>query len=99
VTVLEAYGHPETGGAACLALPEDKGTGTAGRPLPGTKISIADDGEIRVSGPGLMEGYHRRRADTAAVLTQGWWRSGDAGVIDSEGRLRVLGRLPDRASD
>ncbi len=94
VTVLEAYGHPETGGAACLAMPGDKGSGTAGRPLPGTEVRIAEDGEILVSGPGVMEGYHRRRADTHAAIREGWWRSGDAGVLDSEGRLRVLGRLP-----
>jgi long-chain acyl-CoA synthetase len=94
VTVLEAYGHPETGGAVCLACPEDRGTGTAGRPLPGTEIAIADDGEILVSGPGLMDGYHRRRADTVGVLRRGWWRSGDAGLLDEAGRLRVLGRLP-----
>ena len=99
VTVLEAYGHPETGGAACLARPDDRGTGTAGPPLPGTEIRIGDDGEILVSGPGVMEGYHRRRADTVAVLQQGWWRSGDAGVLDSEGRLRVLGRLPARSGE
>ncbi len=92
VAVLEAYGRPETGGAACLALPDDRGSGTAGRPLPGTEVRIAADGEILVSGPGVMEGYHRRRADTAAALRQGWWRSGDAGVLDTHGRLRVLGR-------
>ncbi len=99
VTVLEAWGHPETGGAACLAVPTDPGTGTAGHPLPGTEIEIADDGEILVSGPGLMEGYHRRRADTLASLRQGWWRSGDAGLLDDEGRLRVLGRLPARSEE
>ena len=94
VTVLEAYGRPETAGTACLALPDDRGTGTAGRPLPGTEVKIADDGEILVSGPGLMEGYHRRRAETAAAMRHGWWRSGDAGLLDAEGRLRVLGRVP-----
>jgi long-subunit acyl-CoA synthetase (AMP-forming) len=46
-----------------------------------------------------MEGYHRRRADTAAVLRQGWWHSGDTGALDGEGRLRVLGRQPTRAPD
>ena len=46
-----------------------------------------------------MEGYHRRRADTAAALRQGWWRTGDAGVLDAEGRLRVLGRQLARATE
>jgi long-chain acyl-CoA synthetase len=91
VTVVEAYGSSEVGGAACVARPDDP-PGTAGRPLPGTEVRVDDDGEILVSGPGVMEGYHRRRADTAAALRHGWWHSGDAGVLDEEGRLRVLGR-------
>ncbi len=98
VSVVEAYGRPETGGAACVARPDDP-PGTAGRPLPGTEVRIADDGEILVAGPGVMEGYHRRRADTIAVLEQGWWHSGDTGVVDAEGRLRVLGRQPARTHD
>jgi long-subunit acyl-CoA synthetase (AMP-forming) len=40
-----------------------------------------------------MEGYHRRRTDTAAALRKGWLRTGDTGVLDDVGRLRVLGRL------
>lgn len=99
VTVLEAYGRPETGGWVSVALPSDRGSGTAGRPLPATEVAIGDDGEILVSGPGLMDGYHGRRADTAAALRQGWWRSGDAGVLDDDGRLRVLGRLPARPNE
>ena len=94
VTVLEGYGRPETAGAVSLALPDDHGGGTAGRPLPGTRVRVSDDGEILVSGPGLMDGYHERRRDTARALVQGWWHSGDSGVLDDEGRLRVLGRLP-----
>lgn len=93
VKVLEAYGRPETAGAVCVELPADQGSRTAGRPLPGTDVRIADDGEILVSGPGLMDGYHRRRAETAAALRQGWLHTGDVGVLDTQGRLRVLGRL------
>ena len=52
--------------------PVDRGSGTAGRPLPGTEVRLAEGGEILVSGPGLMEGYHRRRHDTAAALDKGW---------------------------
>jgi long-chain acyl-CoA synthetase len=93
VSVVEAYGRPEAGGAVCVAGPDDH-PGTAGRPLPGTEVRVADDGEILVAGPGLMEGYHRRRADTLAALRQGWWHSGDTGALDGDGRLRVLGRQP-----
>ncbi|MGA8247224.1 MAG: AMP-binding protein, partial [Nocardioides sp.] len=92
VTVLELYGRPETAGAVSVALPADRGSGTSGRPLPGTEVRLEDE-EVLVSGPGLMDGYHRRRHDTAAALDNGWLHTGDTGVLDARGRLRVLGRL------
>ena len=92
VSVLEAYGRAETGGAVSVALPADAGSQTSGRPLPGTDVRISADGEIEVSGPGVMDGYHGRRTESEAVLDQGWLRTGDAGVLDASGRLRVLGR-------
>jgi long-chain acyl-CoA synthetase len=91
VMLLEAYGRAETGGAVAVALPEDAATRTAGRPLPGTRVRISSEGEILVSGPGLMDGYHGRRAGTPGEPQQGWLRTGDAGVLDNGGRLRVLG--------
>ncbi|HET9840422.1 MAG TPA: AMP-binding protein, partial [Nocardioides sp.] len=91
VTVLEAYGRAEAGGAVSIALPEDAGSRTAGRPLPGTDVRISGDGEIQVASPGVMDGYHERRGDSEAVLDQGWLSTGDAGVLDEEGRVRVLG--------
>jgi len=91
VTVLEAYGRAETGGAVSVALPGDAASRTAGRPLPGTEIRISTDGEIEVTGPGLMDGYHARRDEMSSLLHHGWLRTGDAGVLDDEGRLRVLG--------
>ena len=92
VTVLEAYGRAETGGAVCVDLPDDPAIGTAGRPLPGSEVRISAAGEILVSGPGMMEGYHGRRHETAAAIAQGWLHTGDAGTLDGSGRLRVLGR-------
>ena len=92
VVVLDGYGLTEAGGAVCVDLPGDHHAGTVGRPLPGTDVRIADDGEILVAGPGVMDGYHQRRADTAAVRRNGWLSTGDSGVLDRDGRLRVLGR-------
>ncbi|HEY2878155.1 AMP-binding protein [Nocardioides sp.] len=92
ITVLEAYGRPETAGAVSVARPGEAGSRTAGLPLVGTEVRISDEGEIEVAGPGLMDGYHGRRADTEAVLDQGWLRTGDAGLLDEEGRLLVFGR-------
>lgn len=92
LTLLEAYGRAETGGAVSVSLPADAASHTAGRPLPGTAVRISGDGEIEVAGPGVMDGYHRRRADSEASLDHGWLRTGDAGLLDDAGRLRVLGR-------
>jgi long-chain acyl-CoA synthetase len=91
VEVLGTYGLTEAGGAVCVDLPGDHRPGTVGRPLPGTQVRL-DDGEVLVSGPGLMDGYHGRRLDTDAVLRQGWLHTGDSGVLDADGRLRILGR-------
>lgn len=99
VPVLEAYGTTETGGAVSVALPEDAGSRTAGRPLPGTEVRISGDGEILVSGPGLADGYHGRRVVPLAQAERGWLRTGDAGVLDAEGRLRVLGRYVARRAE
>lgn len=98
VTVLEAYGCVETAGAVSIALPEDAGSRTAGRPLPGTEVRISADGEILVSGFGLTDGYHGRRVQPPPQAEPGWLRTGDAGVLDAEGRLRVLGRYVDHAA-
>jgi long-chain acyl-CoA synthetase len=92
VVVLDSYGLTEAGGAVSVDLPGDHRVGSTGRPLPGTQVRIGDDGEVLVSGPGLMDGYHGRRADTASVLQNGWLSTGDSGVFDREGRLRILGR-------
>jgi long-chain acyl-CoA synthetase len=92
VEVLGTYGVTEAGGAVCLDLPGDHRPGTVGRALPGTSIRITDDGEVLVAGPGLMDGYHGRRLDTRAVLDNGWLATGDSGVLDDDGRLRILGR-------
>jgi long-chain acyl-CoA synthetase len=98
VTVLEAYGTDETGGPVAIAMPEDAGSRTAGHPLPGTDVRISAEGEILVSGPGLADGYHGRRVTPTAQAEPGWLRTGDAGVLDAEGRLRVLGRYVERTS-
>jgi long-chain acyl-CoA synthetase len=99
VTVLEAYGCVETAGAVSVSLPEDAGSRTAGRPLPGTEVRISADGEILVSSPGVTDGYHARRVQPPPQAEPGWLRTGDAGVLDVDGRLRVLGRYVDPSGD
>jgi long-subunit acyl-CoA synthetase (AMP-forming) len=71
--------------------------GTVGRPLPGVELRLADDGEILVRHPGRPPGYHRRPAQTAALLdADGWARTGDLGSLDAAGRLRLGGRRDER---
>jgi long-chain acyl-CoA synthetase len=91
VELLGAYGLTEAGGAVCVDLPGDHRAGTVGRPLPGTEVRI-DDGAVLVAGPGIMDGYHERPLDTDAVLRQGWLFTGDLGVLENDGRLRILAR-------
>ncbi|MGC4112352.1 MAG: AMP-binding protein [Nocardioides sp.] len=96
VTVLEAYGRAETGPVS-VGLPEDAGSRSAGRALPGTEVEIGDDGGMRVRGPGVAARYHAVRGAPPDLLDAGWLHTGDAGVLDAEGRLRVLGRLVRRS--
>ena len=91
VQLLETYGQAETTGAATLNQPRRTRAGTAGPKLPGTTLSLAEDGEIRVRGPHVFQGYHRDPEATARVLMDGELRTGDIGVRDAEGFLTVHG--------
>jgi len=105
--IVEGYGLSETSPVATsnrLDLPEF--TGTIGVPIPSTDIAIRDDegndlpsgepGEICIRGPQVMAGYWRRPDETAKVMTaDGFFRSGDIGVMDERGYVRIVDRKKD----
>jgi long-chain acyl-CoA synthetase len=93
ITVLEGFGMTETTGAVTVNRPGRNKIGTVGQPLPGAAVRIAGDGEIQVKGHSVFAGYWRNDAATRDVLgPDGWLRTGDTGILDDEGFLRVIGR-------
>lgn len=102
VTLCEGYGLTETSPVVAINRPWAYRLGSVGHPLPGVRVRITDEsgrdrppgeeGEVRVSGRGVMRGYHNQPRATAEVIVNGELRTGDLGRIDSEGYLHITGR-------
>jgi long-chain acyl-CoA synthetase len=96
-TVLEGYGLTETSPVAAFNPLKKRKPGSVGIPVAGAEIRTDAppglEGEILIKGPMVMKGYYRMPEETDAVLTDGWFRTGDVGLIDGQGYLFITGRL------
>jgi len=96
--IFQGYGITETSPVISAESPQKRKNGTVGHTLPDVEIRIENRdsegvGEVFVKGPNVMKGYYRNPLATAEVLTDGWYRTGDLGRVDSAGLLTLSGRV------
>ena len=95
ISTLEGYGLTETTAPVSVNRHGKVKIGTVGPALPSVQVKIAEDGEILIKGPTVFNGYFKADALTAAVFEEGWFHSGDIGVIDGDGYLKITDRKKD----
>jgi long-chain acyl-CoA synthetase len=93
VPVLQVYGLTETTGICTMDDPNRAVPGRVGPAIPGIEMRLSDNDEIIVRGPNVFPGYWNRPQQSAEVLRDGWFRTGDQGEMDASGNWRIVGRI------
>lgn len=95
ISVLEGYGLTETAAPTNVNLIAKNKFGTVGPTLPSVEMKVAEDGEILFKGPSVFKGYYCADEMTAEVFSDGWFHSGDIGIVDADGYLKITDRKKD----
>ena len=96
INLKQLYGSTETAVFVCLQPDNQAYADTVGVPCDGVEIKVAENGEILVKSAGLLKGYYKNPEATAEVLSaDGWYKTNDAGFIDSRGHLKIIDRVKD----
>lgn len=93
IKLRQLYGQTENSAFNAIQTPGEVKLHTVGKPLPGVEVKIAEDGEILMKADSVFKGYFKNEADSAEALQDGWLHSGDAGYLEDDGHLVVLGRV------
>jgi long-chain acyl-CoA synthetase len=93
VRLRQLYGQTESSAFNAMQSPDEVRLHTVGRPLPGVEVKISDSGEILIRSGSVFAGYFQNEAATADALRDGWLHTGDAGYLEPDGQLVVLGRV------
>jgi long-chain acyl-CoA synthetase len=95
LNLKQSYGLTEAGGIFQVQPDGEVKPETVGKPLPRTEVKIAEDQEVLVCSKSVFPGYYQNPEATAAVLRDGWFHTGDAGYLDEDGHLLIIGRKED----